>query len=176
MGFFTIMTFFWILQAFYIAPVFQIIEVILVLFVFALGYLGYFQPSFLDIPKVAKKEIIERKYPQFDDDVELKRLENLFITNKIHIQQKLTLKDVGEQLKLPERYISGLIHIYHNTNFNSFVNNYRVKEAIERIQDPNHQNKNLLGIAMDAGFSSKSSFNQIFRDMTGKKPSDFLKK
>ncbi len=176
LGFFAVMTFFWILEAFYIAPVVEIIEALLLFFVFVLGYLGYFQPSFLDVPHVAKKEIIYRNYPQFDDDIELARVQQLFRKDKIHTQQKLSLKQVAVQLNLPERYLSGLINIYHNTNFNAFVNEFRVKEAIKRIQDPNQQNKSLLGIAMDSGFSSKSSFNQIFKDLTGKKPSDFLKK
>ncbi|MEO0573266.1 MAG: helix-turn-helix domain-containing protein [Bacteroidota bacterium] len=176
LGFFAVMTFFWILQAFYIAPVVQIIEALLICFVFILGYFGYFQPSFLDVPKVAKKEIINRTYPQFSDRKELVRLQNLFEEDRIHTQQKLSINEVARELDLPERYLSALINIYYNTNFNAFVNKYRVKEAIERIQDPNQQNKNLLGIAMDSGFSSKSSFNQNFKDSTGKKPSDFLEK
>ncbi|GMN07126.1 hypothetical protein MTsPCn5_25150 [Croceitalea sp. MTPC5] len=176
LGFFSLTTFFWALEAFYIVPVFKIIEVILVLFVFILGYLGYFKPSFLDIPKLAKQGLVNQNFPQFNDEKELGRLRSLFDHNKIHTQQKLSLKQVADSLKLPERYVSALINLHHNTNFNSFVNGYRVSEAISRIQDPGQRKKNLLGIAMDSGFNSKSSFNQIFKEVTGKNPSDYLKK
>ena len=176
LGFFIIMTIFWVLEAFYIAPVFKVVELLLILFVFVLGYLGYFQPSFLDIPRAAKKEVIGRNFPKFDDAKELSRMQNLFERDKIHTQQKLSLKDLARYMALPERYVSGLINLYHGTNFSSYINEHRVKEAIQRIQDPTQKHKNLLGIALESGFSSKSSFNQIFKDTTGKNPSDFLKK
>ena len=36
------------------------------------------------------------------------------------------------------------------------------------------KNFNLLGLAYEAGFNSKSSFNQVFKKITGKTPSEFL--
>ncbi|WP_282079371.1 helix-turn-helix domain-containing protein [Aquimarina algiphila] len=79
-------------------------------------------------------------------------------------------------LNLPERYISGLINTYHNTNFNTYVNTFRVADTMSRIKDSKERNKSILGIALESGFSSKSSFNGAFKTITGKNPSDFFNK
>ncbi|MCB0287465.1 MAG: AraC family transcriptional regulator, partial [Calditrichaeota bacterium] len=55
-----------------------------------------------------------------------------------------------------------------------FVNNFRVKEVQARMLDQENSDYTLLAIAMDAGFSSKSSFNRIFKKHTGLTPSQFL--
>jgi len=34
----------------------------------------------------------------------------------------------------------------------------------------------IMGIALDSGFNSKTNFNRIFKEFTGKSPSDFSKR
>lgn len=172
--YFLILTTFWSLQSVWELEVFKFIEIILLLFIFVLGYIGLSQPSFFDIPKVLKKEIVKEQFSQFDDQSELARLNLLFEVEQVYLQQKLSLSEVAFALNLPQRYVSGLINSYHGANFSTYVNSFRVQEALKRINDPNQKNKTLLGIALESGFSSKSSFNQIFKITTGKNPSDFL--
>lgn len=173
---FSFLTLFWLLVTLFDFQIFYVIEVILLVFLFTLGYLGYFQPSFFDIPKILKTQIIRDNFSQFNDDIELERLRVLFEVEKIYTKQKLSVKEVATHLHLPERYVSGLINLYHNSSFNSYVNAFRVKEALQRINDPRQHNKTLLGIALESGFNSKSSFNSVFKATTGKNPSDFLKR
>jgi len=172
---FSFLTLFWLLITVFDFQVFIVIEIVLLLFLFVLGYIGYFQPSFFDIPMVLKVEIIKEKFQQFDDEKELKRLKVLFEDQKIYRKQKLSLREVASHLNLPERYVSVLVNSYRNTSFSSYVNSYRVADALERINDPKEKNKTLLGIAMDSGFNSKSSFNSVFKAVTGRNPSEFLK-
>lgn len=145
-------------------------------FVFIFGYTNYFIPTLFDPPKVLNTRILETSESKFDDRSELNRLTDLFESKKIYLEQKLTLKMVAEKLQLPQNYVSGLINSYHQSNFNVFVNTYRVEEVKRRLNDPNEANKTLLAIALDSGFSSKSSFNKTFKEITGKNPSDYLKK
>ncbi|WP_179343426.1 helix-turn-helix domain-containing protein [Winogradskyella ursingii] len=173
---FSILTLFWLLITLFDFQVFTIIEVILLLFLFAIGYIGYFKPSFFDIPRVLKTQLVADKYPQFNDKSELEKLTALFEDEKVYTKQKLSLKEVATHLGLPERYVSELINSYFNVSFTSYVNSFRVKEAMQRINDPREKNKTLLAIAMEAGFNSKSSFNKIFKDTTGKNPSYYLNK
>ncbi len=175
-GFFSLLMLLWVLQSFFNLELFELIKVVILLFIFILGYLGYFQPNFFDVPEFVKFQNKKSSYPNLDDEKELDRLDHLFEVEKIFLHQKLTLEQVAKQLNLPERYLSELINSYHKTTFRHFVNQFRVKEAIEQIQDPKQSHKSLLGIAMDVGFNSKSTFNQSFKSLTGKNPSDFLEK
>jgi AraC-like DNA-binding protein len=64
----------------------------------------------------------------------------------------------------------------HKKNLYTFVNEYRVKEVIERFSDPKYNNYTILAIAFDAGFNSKTTFNSIFKNHTGLTPSEFRDK
>jgi AraC-like DNA-binding protein len=55
------------------------------------------------------------------------------------------------------------------------VNKYRILDVEKAIQEKQYHTKTLLGIALDCGFSSKSTFNRAFRKLKGISPSDFAK-
>lgn len=171
---FVVITFLWIFQTLFQWEIFGLIKTVLFFLIFLLGYIGFIQPSFFQVYNPTKKHHIENEFLQYQDEKELIKLENLFSNEKIYTQQRLSLKQVAYELQLSERYLSNLINRYHQTNFNNYVNTFRVKDAIKRIQDPSERNKSLLGIALDVGFNSKSAFNKTFKELTGKKPSEFL--
>jgi len=54
------------------------------------------------------------------------------------------------------------------------VNTYRVDEFIALAKKDTDKNFNLLGLAFEAGFNSKSSFNQVFKKIKGQTPSQFI--
>ena len=54
--------------------------------------------------------------------------------------------------------------------FNAFVNGLRV-EAVRQCLANSADTRDLLPIALDAGFASKASFNRAFREATGVSPS-----
>lgn len=171
-GLFTIL---WIAVGIFNLQIFNYIQAFLLAFIFIFGYVSYFQPSLFDPPKILTSRLFEASDSKFNDSQELEKLKQLFETDHIYLEQKLTLKMVAEHLQLPQNYVSGLINSYHNTNFSTFVNSYRVEEVKKRMNDPKEQNKTLLGIALESGFSSKSSFNKTFKEITGKNPSEYLK-
>lgn len=53
-------------------------------------------------------------------------------------------------------------------NFRDWLNEYRVREIQRLIVE--HPEKTILELALDSGFGSKSSFNQVFLRVTGKTP------
>ena len=56
-----------------------------------------------------------------------------------------------------------------------YVNFYRIHEFIRLAQSPLAAQKTLLGLAQEAGFNSKSTFNKSFKELMGCSPSDYLK-
>ncbi|PST84022.1 hypothetical protein C7T94_04600 [Pedobacter yulinensis] len=138
---------------------------------FVLAYAAYFKPAFFESP-LATLSRRSTEFANFDDTTELMRLVNLFEKEEIFKRPRLSLAQVAGELRLPAKYVSLLVKRYRNCNFNDFVNGYRVAEVIRQI--PLEPHKTLAGIAMDAGFSSRSTFQQVFKHLTGKLPSEFL--
>jgi AraC-like DNA-binding protein len=95
--------------------------------------------------------------------------------DKLYFNGKLSIQDVSEKLNIPRQYISEVLNEHMNTNFQDFINEYRVEEFIKRLKNDQNNHFTLLGIAMDVGFNSKSSFNAIFKKFKGLTPTQFKK-
>lgn len=66
-----------------------------------------------------------------------------------------------------------MINQLTGNNFNTFINEYRIKEACKRISDrDNYGNMTLEAIANSVGFKSVNSFRTAFKKVTGLFPSN----
>ena len=82
---------------------------------------------------------------------------------------------LSEKTGLSNSYLSQIINQKDGRNFFDFVNEYRINEVMERMDDPDYDHYTILAIAQDAGFKSKSTFNAFFKKSTGKTPSVYRK-
>jgi AraC-like DNA-binding protein len=96
--------------------------------------------------------------------------------NKPYLNRDLNINDLSLMTKIPRHNITQVLNENHRKNFFTFINEYRVKEVIERFSDPKFNNYTILAIAFDAGFNSKTTFNSIFKNHTGLTPSKFREK
>jgi len=99
----------------------------------------------------------------------------LMVEHKPYLDQDINLHSLAQQLDLSSGYLSQIINQYEGKNFFDFVNSYRVLEVKHKIGHPDYDHLNLLGIAYDSGFKSKSTFNLAFKKLTGMTPSSFKK-
>jgi AraC-like DNA-binding protein len=86
---------------------------------------------------------------------------------------ELTLADLAEQLNTTPHKLSEVLNAQIGQTFYDFVNGYRVREVQRRIKAGEARALKILALALDAGFSSKSTFNQAFKKHTSQTPSDF---
>ena len=93
--------------------------------------------------------------------------------NKPYLDRDLNIYDLSQMTGIPRHYITQILNEKHKKNFFTFINEYRVKEVIERFKDPKFNHYTILAIAYDAGFNSKTTFNAIFKNQTGLTPSKF---
>lgn len=105
----------------------------------------------------------------------MKRLDGHMLESKPYMNGKLTLNDLSHHLEVSTNHLSQAINENTQKNFFDYVNGYRVEEVKNRVHNPEYDHITLLGIALDCGFNSKSSFNQIFKNATGQTPSEFKK-
>ncbi len=95
--------------------------------------------------------------------------------DKVYLDQELNLASLAEKLGISSSYLSQIINQYEAKNFFDFVNSYRVEAFKSKIFDPACSHLNLLGMAFESGFKSKSTFNLAFKKLTGMTPTAFKK-
>lgn len=109
--------------------------------------------------------------------IELKQkgiwLKEVMKAKRYYQDAELTLRSLAETLSMQPNDLSRIINQALKKSFNDFINEYRVAEVIEKMHNPAYDKLTLIGIAMDSGFNSKSTFNRTFRDMTGKSPAEY---
>lgn len=102
-----------------------------------------------------------------------KQLLDLMEKEKPYLQMGLTLNELSSMMAVSPHHLSQVINEKLNQSFFDFVNGYRVGEAKRLLVSPQSSHLTILGIAMDAGFSSKSSFYTAFKKTAGVTPSAF---
>ena len=86
---------------------------------------------------------------------------------------ELTLADLAGRLESSPHKVSELLNVRLGQTFYDFVNGYRVEEVQRRIASGENRTRTMLTLALDAGFASKSTFNQAFKTRTGQTPSAY---
>jgi AraC-like DNA-binding protein len=101
----------------------------------------------------------------------LKSLIDIVEKEKLYLDRDLTIHGLSRRTGIPRHHITQVLNEKHGRNFFSFINEYRVKEVLKRFSDIRYNNYTILAIALDSGFNSKTTFNSIFKSITGKTPS-----
>ena len=160
--------------------VFFIIENILTLFiVFRIGHYGFHQSEifrsglFLDNPKanaiLKSGEIVEKE--QRYNQLLLRITEE-----KLFKDPDLSLHSLAIATQFKERELSSLINMTYGSNFYQFINEFRVTEFKHLLIDPNMKHLSVVGLAHEAGFSSKSTFYSFFKTKEGLTPTAYKNK
>ncbi|MBC8767312.1 helix-turn-helix domain-containing protein [Arenibacter sp. BSSL-BM3] len=103
----------------------------------------------------------------------IKELNLLMETDKIYLDSELGLSQLAEKIEVSTNHLSMLLNDYIGKNFYDYINHYRVEEVKKRLKDPYYQKQTISSIGGDCGFNSKSAFNRIFKNLTGKTPSAY---
>lgn len=89
-------------------------------------------------------------------------------------QSNLTIKQLADELTIPEHQLRYLINNYLGfRNFSTFLNSYRIKEACELFKDEAQHSNPILTIALELGYGSIGPFNRAFKAIEGRTPSEY---
>ncbi|MDO3644205.1 ABC transporter permease [Mucilaginibacter sp. L3T2-6] len=100
-------------------------------------------------------------------------LKKVVKTNLYYQDPDLTLTSLAEKLDLTTHELSRIINQGLKKSFSDFINEYRVAGVIRKMNDPAYDRITLIGMAYDSGFNSKSTFNRIFKEVTGLSPAEY---
>ncbi|HNP17193.1 MAG TPA: AraC family transcriptional regulator [Fulvivirga sp.] len=98
------------------------------------------------------------------------KLSNHMSTKEPFLQFEISLEDLANQTDIPSRYLSQILNERFNKNFFDFVNGYRIERAKNLLLN---EKLRINEVMYDAGFSSKSTFNHVFKKEVGCTPSNY---
>lgn len=104
---------------------------------------------------------------------ELDRINQQILEERLFVDPKLNLRNLSQQLSIPEKDLSTIINQEAKTNFYNYINQFRVKEFKRLLQTPKAQQYSILGLAKEAGFNSKSTFYAAFKGIEGMTPKEY---
>jgi AraC-like DNA-binding protein len=103
----------------------------------------------------------------------LKLVDDEMHKHRHFLDNALNIEKLAKVINAPSQYLSQAINQYRQINFYELIASYRIEYAKEiLIHQPE---KNILTVAMDAGFNAKSTFNKTFKKITGLTPSEYKK-
>ena len=118
----------------------------------------------------------EEEYSNLPDDIDLsimKDIEKLMQTDKLYKDYTFSLDSLAQKLGTKQHYVSVAINHCTRKNFNTFVNEYRIKEAVQILSKNDARIPTMEAIAFDVGFSSRQIFHRTFKKLTGLSPAEF---
>ncbi|MEN8250219.1 MAG: AraC family transcriptional regulator [Bacteroidota bacterium] len=153
--------------------------------IYFLGYYGIMQKIIFsnkmnEVVDINNAEPTKPKYAKSILKVEemelyISRLKEYMKNKKPYLSENLSLQQLAGCLEIAPNKLSQVINEGLNKNFYDLTNEYRIEEIKNKISDPNYAHYSLLGLAFECGFNSKSTFNNVFKQLTGKTPSEYRK-
>ena len=97
---------------------------------------------------------------------------NIILIKKFK-DKNYSAKRLAEDLGTNTRYVSAVVNVKFHMNYTSFVNKYRIEEAMAMLIDQRYQDLSMEEISDMVGFSNRQSFYASFYRITGTTPRDF---
>ena len=92
----------------------------------------------------------------------------------VEVDGNMLFDDGSVEVQMWEANLQGNNHNL-NQHFFDFVNEYRIKKAMEILADASKNHLTVLEILYEVGFNSKSSFNTAFKKYTKQTPTEYRK-
>jgi AraC-like DNA-binding protein len=105
-----------------------------------------------------------------EDKVLAQKIEKLLDLDKVYHEPTYSRSDIARELNVAETAISRVINIYFGKSFPQVLNERRVADAQRLLRETTAPVKQ---VAEEVGFNSMATFNRVFRDSTGKTPTEF---
>lgn len=128
---------------------------------------------------MAKYNITERKEkeaayrdlvsPQLMDEMKEKILA-IIVLQKKYKDKDYSAKKLAEDLGTNTRYISAVMNVRFHMNYSSFINKFRIEEAMTILVDKRYLDLKMEDVSDMVGFSNRQSFYASFYRIMGMTP------
>lgn len=110
--------------------------------------------------------------PALMDELKEKIL-NVIVMQKKYKDKDYSAKRLAEDLGTNTRYISAVVNVRFHMNYTSFVNKYRIEEAMSILTDKRYQDLRIEEVSDMVGFANRQSFYASFYKIMGITPKEY---
>lgn len=114
------------------------------------------------------KRVHDLKYPQTSDLTIQKALKYI----ATHVTEKLSTTDIANELGISRGYLSTRFKDVTGVSVTDYINVQKIREAKQLLK---FSDKSLVAISNYLSFSSQSYFQNVFKSITGKTPTEYRK-
>lgn len=137
------------------------------LFIYGLSELTFFKRLFL--PKDVAVHVNALRNKNKLDGL----IERYFEQEKIYKNTDLSIGSCAAIFEVPIRELIDYFKITNKGVFKDYVNTLRVNEFKSLLQNEQFAHYDLVGLARECGFSSKSTFFRVFKEIEGVTPNEY---
>ena len=134
---------------------------------------------------MAKYNITERKEreavyrslvnPQLMDEMK-ERILNIIVMQKKYKDKTYSAKKLAEDLGTNTRYVSAVVNVKFHMNYTSFVNKFRIEEAMTILVDKRYKDLRMEEVSDMVGFANRQSFYASFYKIKHMTPREYRMK
>lgn len=126
-------------------------------------------------PESAKKAT--RSFEISSEKLELlhAKIEQYYLS-KPYLNPEFSLSTMSADTDIPVHHLSYYFNEHLNINFNAWKNDHKINYVIELIENGSNELLTLDALAKQAGFGSRTTFFNAFKQKMGLTPSEFLNK
>lgn len=144
-------------------------------------YIGYKFMRISESEISAVETVASKKYEKSGLAEEKKneisqKLLQIMKEEQLFIEPDLSASKLSEKINVSQNHLSQVINEKFGKNFFEFINGFRIELAKEMLASSEYDNLTVLTVGFEVGFQSKSTFNSVFKKITGITPSEFRKK
>lgn len=116
--------------------------------------------------------IVDAHLNRIDDDRLRLRFEELIIKEQLFLKQGIHISDIAAKLDTNRTYVSRLVNNTYHMSFSDYINTLRIDYAKQYLL--HHKDAKQSDLSALCGFPNASSFNNIFKKVTGVTPKIWL--
>ncbi len=121
-------------------------------------------------PKAARYRTLVN--PALMDELKDKIISKILVEKK-YKQKNYSAQALAKELGTNTRYISAVVNVKFHMNYTSFVNKYRVDEAMSLLSDRRYSELTIEEISDMVGFANRQSFYASFFRILGITPREY---
>ncbi len=153
----------------------QVIWLSIACIILFIAFYGMKEPQLFKItPLIMSKKYTQSKLSATDLDRLKLQLEALMQEKKPYLNNKLLKAELAKMLGVSNPEMARLLNENIGMNFFEYVNYYRIKEFVTLATSEKAKNLTFFGLAQEAGFNSKTTFNKSFKKLMGTSPSEYF--